>query len=157
MSRQRGFTLIEMVVTLGLVGLLALVSLPLYEVSSVRLRESDLRLALRQIRTAIDAYKAAADTGMITRSAGDSGYPPNLEVLVNGVDNAADVTQAKLIFLRHMPRDPFQPDASLPAERTWKLRSYGSPPDDPRPGTDVFDVTSSSPHKGMNGIPYKDW
>jgi len=157
MNRQRGFTFIEMVVTLGLVGLLALVSLPLQEVTSVRLKESDLRLALRQIRTAIDAYKAAADTGMINHAVGDSGYPPNLEVLVNGVENTQDVTQAKLVFLRRIPRDPFQADASLPAERTWNLRSYGSPPDDPRPGADVYDVASSSPRKGMNGISYKDW
>lgn len=157
MRTLRGFTLIEMVVTLALVGLLALIALPLYEVTSVRLKESELRLALRQIRTAIDAYKSAADTGMIAHATGDSGYPPNLEVLADGVKNAADIKQGKLVFLRRLPRDPFAADASLPPEQTWALRSYGSPPGNPKPGEDVYDVASLSPRRGLNGIPYKDW
>lgn len=157
MTARPGFTLIEMVVTLALVGLLAMVALPLYEITSVRLKESELRLCLRQIRTAIDAYKAAADTGLIMHSAGESGYPPNLEVLVDGVDNAADLGKSRLVFLRSVPRDPFAEDAALPAARTWALRSYGSPPSDPKAGPDVFDVASRSQHKGLNGMFYRDW
>jgi general secretion pathway protein G len=157
MISRRGFTLIELVVTLALVGLLALVALPLYEISSVRVKESELKLALRQIRTALDAYKAASDTGLIVKQADDSGYPPSLEVLVNGVDNAADVNRSKLVFLRRIPRDPFQLDTTLSAEQTWVLRSYGSAFDDPRAGADIYDVVSRSTRQGLNGIPYKDW
>jgi general secretion pathway protein G len=157
MISRRGFTLIEVVVTLALVGLLALVALPLYEISSVRVKESELRLALRQIRTALDAYRAASDTGLIVKQADDSGYPPSLEVLVNGVDNAADVNRSRLVFLRRIPRDPFQLDTTLSAEQTWVLRSYGSTFDDPRAGADIYDVASRSTRQGLNGIPYKDW
>ena len=153
----RGFTLIELVVTLALVGVVAMVALPLYEISGTRLKESELKLALRQIRIALDNYKAAGDTGQIAKVAGESGYPPSLEVLVNGVENATDINHSRLVFLRRIPRDPFYPDSAQPAEQTWVLRSYGSPPNDPVPGNDVYDVTSVSARKGLNGISYKDW
>src|ERR1700688_2414592 len=87
--RQSGFTLIELVVTLTLVSVLALVAVPLYEVTVARTKESELRAALRQIRTALDAYKYAADNGTISKGAADSGYPANLVVLVQGVDTVA--------------------------------------------------------------------
>lgn len=155
--KTHGFTLIELIITLALVGLVAMVALPLYEISATRLKETELKLALRQIRTALDNYKAAVDTGQIARDAGDSGYPPSLEVLVNGVENAKDVNHSRLVFLRHVPRDPFYPDPAQTAEQTWALRSYGSPPTDPMPGNDVYDVASLSTGKGMNGIAYKEW
>jgi general secretion pathway protein G len=154
---NRGFTLIEMLITLALVGLVAMVSLPLYEITATRVRESELRLALREIRTALDKYKAAVDTGQIVTEAGDSGYPPSLEVLVNGVEDEKDINHARMVFLRHIPRDPFALDPTQPADQTWALRSYGSPPNDPSPGKDVYDVASRSTGKGLNGIPYKDW
>lgn len=155
--RLRGFTLIEMLVTLSLVGLLAMVSMPLYEVTSVRLRETELRDGLRRLRDAIDAYKAAADRNMIQREAGDSGYPPDLDVLVHGVEDLSDARHGKLVFLRQMPRDPFATDPTLPAARTWALRSYGDPPGQSSSGPDVYDVASRSERRGLNGIPYKDW
>ncbi|MFN3717093.1 MAG: hypothetical protein ACK4R8_10260, partial [Thiobacillus sp.] len=62
-----------------------------------------------------------------------------------------------LYFLRRLPRDPFYPDASVPAAETWGLRSYASPPDAPVPGRDVFDVHSLSTAKGLNGLPYREW
>lgn len=146
---MRGFTLIEMLVTLAIVALLASMALPLSEMAVQRAREAELRQALRTLRTAIDAYKDAADASRITRKADESGYPPTLEVLVAGVKDAKDPKGAKIYFLRRMPRDPFGED--------WGLRSYASPPDEPKQGKDVFDVYSRSEGVGLNGVPYREW
>jgi general secretion pathway protein G len=156
--RTRGFTLIEMVITLMLVGVVALTALPLYEVTATRIKEMELRGALRSLRTALDAYKTAADTGQISKTALESGYPPTLETLVNGVDavQAAPGQPAHMVFLRRIPRDPFA-DSTLPPAQQWATRAYGSPPDDPQPGADVFDVASTSRKVGSNGVPYRDW
>ncbi len=156
---SRGFTLIEMVVTMALIGILASTALPLYEVTVTRQKEAELRLALRTIRTALDAYKAAADSGQIVKGALDTGYPPTLEILVNGVElpNAPTGTPARLLFLRRIPIDPFAPDPTLPAAQQWAARSYASLPDDPQPGDDVFDVASRSTRVGSNGVPYRLW
>jgi general secretion pathway protein G len=63
----------------------------------------------------------------------------------------------RIVFLRRVPRDPFNPDPALAPAQQWATRSYGSPPDDPQPGTDVFDVTTRSSRKGLNGIVYREW
>ena len=154
---HRGFTLIELVVTLALVGLVAYVSVPLYEVTSTRMREAELRSALREIRTAIDAYKVAADTGVIQKGATDTGYPPSLKVLVDGVESQRDAKGQRVMFLRHVPRDPFGTDSSAAPADQWVTRSYGSPPDEPQSGDDVYDVATRSTRVGLNGVPYKDW
>jgi general secretion pathway protein G len=155
--RMRGFTLIELVVTLAIVGLLASAAMPLAQLVAQREKEAGLRSALREIRGALDAYKLATETGHIQRELGSSGYPPDLKSLYEGVDDAASEKKIKLYFLRRLPRDPFFPDGSIPAQETWELRSYASPPDDPQPGDDVFDVYSLAPGKGLNGVPYHDW
>lgn len=157
--RERGFTLIELVVTLALVALVAGTALPLYEVTATRLRETELRAALRSLRTALDEYKKAADTGQITKDAVDSGYPPSLQALVEGVEAVQNTPGGtrRVVFLRQIPRDPFTPDPTLAPAEQWSTRSYGSPPDDPQAGTDVFDVASRSERVGSNGVPYRKW
>jgi general secretion pathway protein G len=157
--------LIELVITLALVGLFTMTALPLYEVVSTRMKETELRTALRTLRAALDAYKAASDGGAIPREAGTSGYPPNLEVLVQGVETGdkAEVTLGgksttqKRVFLRQVPRDPFNPDPGLPAAQTWQTRAYGSPLESPQSGEDVFDVSSTVTRVGLNGLPYSSW
>ncbi len=154
---QRGFTLIELLVTVAIVAVLASVAMPLSEVAIQRGKEQDLHRALREIRDALDAYKRITDEGRIQRSPDQSGYPPTLTALVDGVTDAKSPSGAKIYFLRRVPRDPFYQDTSTPAERTWGLRSYESPADNPVPGKDVFDVRSLSERKGLNGVAYREW
>jgi general secretion pathway protein G len=153
----RGFTLIELVIVVAIVAILATGLLPLAELATQRSKEQDLHAALRDIRTAIDAYKQAADEGRVARKADESGYPPSLQVLAAGVANEKDAQKHNIYFLRRIPRDPFFVDSEVPAEKTWGLRSYESPYDDPHDGKDVFDVYSLSTGKGLNGVPYRQW
>jgi general secretion pathway protein G len=155
--KTRGFTLIELVITVAIVGLLATAAYPMAEMAARRTKEQELRLALREIRDALDAYKAAFDDGRIEQEVGQSGYPPDLDVLASGVEDAKDPDGGMMYFLRQVPRDPFFPDGTAAASRTWGLRSYESPPDAPQPGEDVFDVYSLSTGAGLNGVKYRDW
>lgn len=152
-----GFTLIEMVVTVAIVGILAAGAFPLAELAAQRTRESELRQSLRLIRNGLDAYKQAYDEGRIEPVVGASGYPPSLQTLVNGVVDVSDPEGGRIYFLRRIPRDPFFPDASVSPDRTWGKRSYASPPNAPREGADVFDVYSRSERIGLNGIAYREW
>ena len=148
--KARGFTLIELLITVAIVGLLASLAAPLAEVTVQREKEKDLRHALRDIRSAIDAYKRAADEGAIERAADASGYPATLAALVEGVPDKRKTDGTKLYFLRRVPADPVSGEE-------WGLRSYASPADQPQPGKDVYDVYSKSTASGLNGVPYREW
>jgi general secretion pathway protein G len=155
---NRGFTLIELVITLAIIGLLTTAALPLAQLVAKREKEAELRTALRDIRSALDAYRVAAQAGHIKQELGSSGYPPDLKSLYVGVqDQASAQSNTNLYFLRRIARDPFFPDGSVAAEETWGLRSYKSPPDDPQPGEDVYDVYSLATGTGLNGVHYRDW
>jgi general secretion pathway protein G len=154
---MKGFTLIELVVTVAIVAVLASIALPFNELIVQRSKEQDLRRALREMRDAIDAYKQASDEGRLQKRVGDSGYPRKLEDLVAGVEDQKNPKKDKIYFLRRLPRDPFAFDPALGAAETWGKRSYASPPDDPREGDDVFDVFSLATGTGINGRPYKEW
>lgn len=155
-ARTSGLTLIEMVITVAIIGLLVSIAAPLTEIVIQRSREQELKAALMTLRTAIDAYKEAADNGRVERSLDDSGYPLSLEQLVNGVTDKRSPSGAKLYFLRRIPRDPFA-DPTQPPARSWGLRAYDSPPDAPREGKDVYDVYSRAEGKALDGSAYREW
>lgn len=154
---QDGFSLIELVVTVAIVSLLATAAVPVAELAVKRTKEQELRQALRELRTALDDYRDAVERGRVARGLTRSGYPRSLEVLVGGVEDLSHPRRARIYFLRRLSRDPMNADAALAAPDTWGLRSYASPPDDPQPGEDVFDVYSRSPQVGLNGVPYRYW
>jgi len=131
--------------------------MPLGEMVVKREKERELRIALRQIRTAIDAYKQAADEGLVEKKADETGYPHRLEDLDTGMDDVKDPDSKKIFFMRRLPRDPMFPDTEVPAAETWGKRSYASPPDSPEEGDDIYDVYSLSEKAGLNGIPYNQW
>ena len=161
MNRQRGsargFTFIELMLTLALLAVMATIAMPLTQLVHQRRQEQLLAESLREIRQAIDAYRRAVDQGRITIKVGDSGFPPTLQALVDGAPDERNPARQRIYFLRRLPRDPLVADAEMPAEDTWAKRSYESPADDPREGRDVFDVASRAAGKGLNGIPYRQW
>ncbi|SCX03206.1 general secretion pathway protein G [Nitrosomonas eutropha] len=144
-------------VVVVIMGILASAAMPLGEMVAKREKEQALRTALRQIRTAIDAYKQAADEGRVEKKADETGYPHKLEDLEMGVDDTKDPDKKKIFFMRRLPRDPMFPDSDVMAAETWGKRSYASSPDHPEEGDDVYDVYSLSEKVGLNGIPYNQW
>lgn len=157
MKSQYGFTLIEMMVTLAIIAVLGMLVVPVAQIGVQRSKEQDLRIALREIRNAIDAHKLASDEGRIPRDSNSNGYPASLQVLVDGVGDTKNPKRQKIRFLRRLPRDPMFPDTSVDASQSWGLRSYASDAGEPKDGSDVYDVYSRSPQVGLNGVPYSVW
>jgi len=143
-----------MVVT-AIVLILASVAVPMAQVTVQRQREAELNYALREMRTAIDKFKDAADQGLIPPTEldpGNEGYPKDLDTLVEGVSVANDASGRKLKFLRRVPLDPMTRKAE------WGKRSYQDRPDTSSwGGQNVFDVYSISEGTGLDGRKYRDW
>jgi general secretion pathway protein G len=150
-----GYTFVELVVVSAMLMILASAILPLAKVTIQRQREVELHRALREMRLAIDHYKDAADQGLIGGTdlkAGAEGYPPSLEVLVEGVSVANDASGRKLKFLRRIPVDP------MTKSTDWGLRSYQDDADSTSwGGQDVYDVYTRSGGTGLDGTKYKEW
>jgi len=156
-EKQRGFTLVELLVTLTLLGVLVSVAMPFSALVKQRNRESELRHSLLVIRGALDRYKQAADEGHVDKAADASGYPPTLADLVEGVPDKKSLDGRKIYFLRRLPADPMAGSEQGDSESTWETRSYDSSPDAFSSGKDVFDIRSKSEEVGINGIPYNQW
>ncbi len=159
-----GFSYVELVFVIAILALLAAVATPYLEKNIQRKKELELKQSLREIRIAIDEYKAASDQGKVKKSIGDSGYPHHLEDLVIGVEDITDPQKKKLRFLRRLPADPMYPkDQHLPSNNeikpadTWGKRSYASDAENPREGDDVYDIYSLSSDIGLNGVAYAQW
>ncbi|MBN1106441.1 MAG: type II secretion system protein [Deltaproteobacteria bacterium] len=151
LTERSGVTLIELMVTLVILGILATTVVPLSQVTYKRSKEIELRQNLRTIREALDRYKRLVDEGKIPKKAMASGYPESLEVLTKGVDLAGPVP-VKQKFLRRIPKDPMSEDGE------WGLRSFADEPDSTIwGGQDVYDVYSKSDDTALDGTPYKEW
>jgi general secretion pathway protein G len=154
-TNASGYTFVEVLIVATIILILASGILPLAKVSSQRARETELRRVLREIRTAIDKYKDAADAGQIGTldlKVGSDNYPPDLQTLVDGVNAANDATGRKLRFLRRVPVDPMTRGGD------WGLRSYEDKPDATRwGGQNVFDVYTTSDGIALDKTKYKDW
>jgi general secretion pathway protein G len=149
-TRGRGFTLAELVMVTALIAVLAAVSVPTARFTIKRGREAELRLALRQMRNAIDEHKRLADQGMIQVEIGTEGYPKTLEDLVKGISIVGQVTKRR--FLRRLPTDP------MTGKAEWGLHSYQDDPDSfSWGGQNVYDVFSLSETTALDGTKYKDW
>src|SRR5437870_2664753 len=151
----RGYTFIELLIVVTILIILASAVLPLAQVTSQRQREAELRRNLREVRTAIDKFKDAVDTGQIPTTElkpDNQGYPPDLETLVEGVTRANDASGTKLKYLRRIPIDPMTNGTE------WGLRSYQDKPDSTSwGGQNVFDVYTKSGGTGLDGTKYRDW
>lgn len=152
---ERGYTFVELLVVTTIVLILASAIQPLAKVTIQRSREAELHRVLREMRTAIDKFKDAADAGQIPTTelkANSEGYPPDLETLVEGVSVVNDATGRKLKFLRRVPRDP------LSGEADWGMRAYQDKPDSSSwGGQNVYDVYSKNGGTALDGTKYRDW
>lgn len=155
LGSRSGYTFVELLVVAVIVMILASAALPLTRVTIQRQKELELRRALRELRTAIDRYKDAADLQQIANfelEPDNMGYPPDLETLVVGVTRAGDATSTKLRFLRRVPVDP------MTGEADWGMRSYQDRPDASTWGREnVFDVYSKAQGTALDGTEYEDW
>ena len=146
--KQRGLTLIELIVAITILVILTGAAIPIARVRIQREKERELRRALWEMRDAIDRYKDAADRNAFQIKVGTEGYPPDLETLVNGVD----VQGKKVRFLRKVPVDP------MTGKTEWGMRSMQ---DDPKSeswgGQNVFDVYTKSEGTALDGSKYKEW
>ena len=147
-NKQRGLTLIELIVATTILLILSGMALPLARVTIKRQKEKELRAALWQLRDGIDRYNDAASQNKFQTKVGSEGYPPDLETLVNGVD----VAGKKLKFMRRIPIDP------MTGGIEWGLRSMqDDPTSDSWDGNNVFDVYTKSTGTALDGTKYKDW
>ena len=143
--------MIELIVAMGILTILVSGVLPLSYMTYKRSQEIELRQNLRVIRDAIDDYKKMVDEGRIAMELDGTGYPPNLEILVEGAESN-DPDPIKIKFLRRIPEDPMTEDGE------WGLRSYADPPDSEIwGGQDVYDVYSQSEEQALDGSYYREW
>jgi general secretion pathway protein G len=154
-SNNSGVSLIELIVTMTILGILASMILPSVQMTSKRMKEVELKRNLRMIRTAIDEFKKSSDSVAIPPT--KNGFPETLDQLVEGVEFGDNVKKETKKFLRRIPNDPFNQELK-DGKPEWGLRSYTDKPDSTNwGGDDVYDVHSLSEGTAIDGTKYKDW
>ncbi len=172
---RKGFTLSELLVSATILAILASVAVPLAKIAVKREKEIELQRSLRLIREAVDEYKRLADEKKIDIEEDTDGYPPNLEILVKGVQlkdggqgstpgqgpektqsskkSQSSTSGSRIIkFLRRIPKDP------MTNSFDWQLRSSQDAFDSSSwGGKNVFDVYTKSNKTAIDGTKYKDW
>ena len=148
LAPESGLTLVELIITVAIVGILATMAVPVARFQVKREKERQLRRDLWEMRDAIDRYKDAADKGGMQLKVDSMGYPPDLQTMVDGVD----VQTKKVRFLRAIPVDP------MTKSTEWGLRSNQDDADaDSWGGQNVFDVYSKSQGTAIDGTKYSTW
>jgi len=158
----RGLTLIELLVVIAIISILAAAVLPLSRMTMIRVKETELRSALRVLRTAIDAFRKDCEPTAKKLStdyckADLNYYPESLELLTQPLrlTGAGDKTKK---YLRRIPRDPFTPLETADKMNNWGLRSYSDAPDSSQWGGDnVYDVYSKNESVSLDGTKYSSW
>ena len=151
-KRQRGMTLVELIVAFTILMLLTAMAVPLARYKVQRDKERDLVRALEQVRTAIDKFKDDMDTGKIGPAKLDSdNYPESLQQLVDGIKATGSVDK-KIRYLRRIPKDP------MTNSYDWGLLSTKDDPDAQAwGGQNVFNVHTKSTDKAKDGTLYSQW
>ena len=141
-----------------ILSVLTAAAIPLVRNTVKRDREAELRLALRDIRQAIDKYRRDYErsngTMIPIELKTQSGYPKDLNVLVEGFipANVVGTSGNRVRYLRRLPIDP------MTGDKEWGLKAYKDDADsDSWGGEDVWDVFSKSDQKALNGTSYRDW
>lgn len=159
--RPSGYSLVELLAVLAILGVLAAMAMPVAQMSAERSRERELKRALWEIRDALDAYHQARLSGALAPPAGAdpaaAAYPPSLQALTEPQPDLRPAHRGETLrFLRRVPRDPFA-DPGLAPERSWGLRGFLSEADHPVPGPEVYDVYSRAPGQALDGVPLSQW
>jgi general secretion pathway protein G len=126
---ERGFTLMELLIAIAIIGILAAIAVASLRQTPLRAKEAVLKQDLFVLRDLIDQY--FADKGK---------YPDSLESLVEDG------------YIRKLPIDPF-----TESQDTWDVIYAEATDDDPEGGGGVFDVKSGAPGTALDGSSYSDW
>jgi general secretion pathway protein G len=154
---RSGLSLIELIVTVTILGILAAGVMPLIRNTAIRSKEIELRRNLRIIRIALDDYKKTSDKIPVGPKTGN-GCPKDLQELVAGHD-FGDVNTGTVKFLRRKVLNPLNPKSSEDKEKWgWELRCYKDEPDSSTwCGDDVYDVYVPGNDTALDGTKYNEW
>jgi general secretion pathway protein G len=158
LGTRSGVSLLELVVTITILGILAAGVMPLVRNTAIRSKEMELHRNLRVIRVAIDDYKKTFDKGPDGPLKTGSGFPKDLQELVEGKD-FGDVKTGKVKFLRRKVLNPLNPKSAEDDKQWgWELRCYKDEPTSSKwCGDDVFDVYAPQDGTALDGTKYNEW